>query len=97
MTVEVIGVAVREQAQAGGRTDLEQGKRLGQRRQQRQEGRASGRLVRLRSPCEEDREDLVATLEESAAELRPPLGHPAHVPDGGEQQIGLLLARRQLG
>lgn len=64
--------------------------------QQWQERRTPGRFVCLCPARKDDRENLVAMLENPATELRPPVGQPTQVAPAGEQQVGLLLGLRQL-
>jgi hypothetical protein len=93
----VVSIAVGQQAEASRRADFEKGKGLREQREDRKEGRATPSLVGLRRSLHHDGSDLVPMCKHIGSEVSPALRHAGDVTCAGEEKVGLLLRRRQIG
>ena len=92
---EPIRVPVGEQAQAGRCTDLEEGYRAVNARQHRQQRRAPSDFVGLGGADRRGGEDRIPVLDEPRSPSLVVVERGTHPARGGEEEIGLLQARRE--
>ena len=89
-----VAVVVGQQAQAGGGADFEQGQRLRQVGEDREQHGAAGRLVGLGTARQHNRADRFVVRLKRGAGLRPVGRCAADVAQRAEQQVRLLLIVR---
>ena len=92
-----VGVPVGVEAEPGGRADLQQGERLRQRGEHRQQHRAPPGLVGLGGPDAQLRLDRRPVRHREVAERGRVVDRAAEEADDAEQQIRLPLGRRKRG
>src|SRR6201996_5968709 len=90
-----VGVTVGQQAQPRAGSHLQQGERLRQQRQGRQQGGATSGLIGLRTPGQHHGRHLFAAIQHRVAEGAITRQQPGQVADRREQQVRLTLVPRQ--